>query len=140
MPTNRRRHYRVSLSDALSAHERALLTGGGRPGIPNPGMAASAIARPYSGYHRSIQAKAAALIQSIASNHGFADGNKRTATILLNLLLERSGFVLVFLPDDGEPNDALADMVLDVVNRRMSFEELVGWLGVRIRRRDRART
>ena len=108
--------------------------GGGRPGIPNIGMVESAIARPYSGYYRSIARKAAALVQSIATNHGFADGNKRTAVILLNLLLERSGYGLAFLQEDSDPDDAIADMVLRVVTRQMTFDELVEWLAVRIGR------
>ena len=128
------RHYRITLSDALSAHEKALSVGGGRPGIPNIGMVESAIARPYSGYYRSIARKAAALVQSIATNHGFADGNKRTAVILLNLLLERSGYGLAFLQEDSDPDDAIADMVLRVVTRQMTFDELVEWLAVRIGR------
>ncbi|MSO89334.1 MAG: hypothetical protein EXQ89_05135 [Rhodospirillaceae bacterium] len=49
----------------------------------NIGLIESAIARPYSGYYRSIVKKAAALLESMASNHGFADGNKRTTLILV---------------------------------------------------------
>ena len=82
MPTGRR-HYRLTLADALSAHERALRFGG-RPGVVNLGSIESAIARPYSGYHRAIGRKAAALVESMVGNHGFADGNKRTTLILLN--------------------------------------------------------
>ena len=43
----------------------------------------SAIARPYHGYHRLIQQKAAAPVHGIVRNHGFADGNKRTALYLV---------------------------------------------------------
>jgi prophage maintenance system killer protein len=75
-----KRHYRLTLADALSAHERALQTGG-LSGIPNIGMVESAIARPYNGHYQPIARKAAALLQSISTNHGFADGNKRTAII-----------------------------------------------------------
>lgn len=130
-----RRHYRITLSDALSAHERALSVGGGRRGIPNIGMVESAIARPYSGYYRPIERKAAALVQSVATNHGFADGNKRTAVILLNLLLDKSDYRLVFRPGDGDPDDAVANMVLGVVMRKMPYGSLVDWLRARIEKR-----
>jgi death-on-curing protein len=133
LPTSRRRHYHITLADALSAHDRALRIGGGREGIPNLALVESAIARPYSGYYRPIARKAAALVQSVATNHGFADGNKRTATILLQQLLHGSGYRLMFLPDDGDPDDAMADMVLAVVNRRLSFDEIVEWLRARVR-------
>lgn len=38
----------------------------------------SALARAYTGYHRPISRKAAAVLQSMAGNHGFTDGNKLT--------------------------------------------------------------
>jgi death-on-curing protein len=88
-----KRHYRITLGDVLSAHARALLTGG-RPGIHDLDALLSAIGRPYTGYYRPIARKAAALMQSIATNHSFNDGNKRTSIILLNLLLDRSGYRL----------------------------------------------
>jgi death-on-curing protein len=70
------------LGDALQAHDRAITDYGGLRGIPNLSMIESALARPYSGYHRLIASKAAALVESFAKNHGFADGNKRTTVIL----------------------------------------------------------
>ena len=51
------------------------------------------MARPYHGYHRLIHQKAAALVHAVVSNHGFADGNKRTALYLVELLVQRSGYV-----------------------------------------------
>jgi prophage maintenance system killer protein len=39
--------------------------------------------RPYNGYYRPIEKKAAALVESMGGNHGFIDGNKRTAVILI---------------------------------------------------------
>ena len=51
----------------------------------------SAIARPYSGYHRAISAKAAALLHSMVGNHGFVDANKRTAWLVVEILIDRSG-------------------------------------------------
>ena len=119
MPSGRR-HYRLALADALSAHELALLSRGGRAGILNLGLIESAIQRPYSGYYRSIHRKAAALVHSAARNHGFADGNKRTSLLLLMLLLKRSGYELA---DDGSPatNDAVEAMIVSVAEGLMTF-------------------
>ena len=132
MPTGRR-HYRLTLADALSAHARALRFGG-RPGVVNLGSIESAIARPYSGYHRAIRRKAAALVESMVGNHGFADGNKRTTLILLNLLLEKSGYRLT--PSEGQASvqREVEDMILDVARKRLSFDDLVVWFGKRITR------
>ena len=128
-----KRHYRVSLADALSAHKRAL-TFGGLDGIPNIGMVESAIARPYSGYYRSIERKTSALVHSMATNHGFADGNKRTTVIVMHLLLKKSGFRLVTKPRDGSLDQAVEKMVLAVVEREMTFDDLVDWFRARIRK------
>lgn len=65
--------------------------GGGRPGIVSLHMIESAIGRPYSGYHRKIAQKAAALLHSMVMNHGFADANKRTAWMLTEHLIVKSG-------------------------------------------------
>jgi death on curing protein len=107
----------VTLAEALRAHERAL-TFGGLAGIRDRGSIESAIARPYSGYYRSIEKKAAALVQSLAQNHGFVDGNKRTAVLMLFILLVRSGYTLRFR-DDATLNHEIEEMILSVVGRTM---------------------
>ncbi len=128
-----KRHYRIKLSDALSAHNRALDTGG-RPGILDLGRVEAAIVRPYSGYLRPIANKAAALVDAVVSNHGFVDGNKRTAVILMDLLLEGSGYRLTECADDDDLNDAVEAMVVATADGRMTFENLVDWFKRRVRR------
>jgi death on curing protein len=59
----------VTRGDALSAHAEALKYGG-LDGIGNFGLIDSALARPYSGYYRKIEEKAAALVESFSTNHG----------------------------------------------------------------------
>lgn len=122
------RHYRLTLADALTAHEEAL-SYGGRSGVSSLHLIQSAIARPYSGYHRGIHRKAAALLHSVVSNYGFVDGNKRTAWILVELLLERSGYSLN-IPDDA-PID---DLVVLVARGEFDFEMLSDWFQDRLRR------
>ena len=114
----------------MSAHKEAL-TRGGRPGVHSIELVESAIARPYCGYYRSIAAKAAALIHSVASNHGFNDGNKRTTLILLNLLVRQSGYDFT-MRDRKRLNEDLEWLILAVVGHRMEFDELVIWIGRRL--------
>jgi len=123
-----KRHYRVTLADALEAHEQAL-SFGGRPGISNLHLVESAIGRPYSGYHRTIARKAAALLESMVGNHGFTDANKRTAWLVTELLIDRSGYTLA-IPDDY-PVD---DIVVDVASGRMGFDKLNEWFKSNIER------
>jgi death-on-curing protein len=128
-----RAHYRLTLADALAAHEVAL-TYGGRPGILNQPSLESALQRPYSGYYRAIEKKAAALVQSVTGNHAFVDGNKRTCLLLLGLLLDRSGYRLA---KDGSPetNEAVEEMIASVAEGAMSFDEIYEWMAARIGKR-----
>jgi death-on-curing protein len=130
LPTSR--HYRLTLADALSAHERALYTGG-RDGILNLHLIESALARPYSGYYRSMAQKAAALAQSMATNHGFADGNKRTTLILTDTLITRSGYELVAVEGDIE---AEVEEPLLSVAAHLPFGEIVQWFKDRLRKTE----
>lgn len=133
MPTSRR-HYRVKLAEVLAAHEFAL-TFGGLAGIRDLGSIEAAIARPYTGYHRSAARKAAALVHSLALNHGFIDGNKRTALLMAYLFLRRSGYD-VDKADERRLNREIEDMILAVVDHRMTFDQITDWFSERILRVD----
>jgi death-on-curing protein len=118
----------VSLRDVLDAHERALETGGA-PGILSVDAIRSAIARPYSGYYRRIWSKAAALTHSLVTNHGFTDGNKRTALLTVHLLIERSGWTFARGTEHG-----IDDMLVAVAKRELVFQDVESWYRARLRR------
>ena len=90
----------------------------------------SALARPYHGYHRFIHEKAAALVHGIVSNHGFLDGNKRTALYLLEVLVQRSGYEFV------EDDNVIADTITSVARGETSYEDLANWFRTRLVRND----
>jgi len=117
----------VTLADALQAHDEAL-SYGGRDGVSSLHLIESALARPYSGYHRGLDRKCAALLESVVSNHGFIDGNKRTAWLFVELLIVRSCYFLA-IPDE-EPID---DLVVEVASGCMDFEVLRVWFREKLR-------
>jgi len=119
------------LEDAIEAHNTALLHGG-TPGIINLNSIQSAIGRPYNGYCRQIWKKGASLFESVCRNHGFTDGNKRTAVMLLLLLLERSGYDLQPRPNE-DINDAIEDLAVSVANGEMDISQIEQWLKERIK-------
>jgi death-on-curing protein len=125
LPTARRRYYRLTIADALEAHERALKVGG-LAGVLDQGRLEAAIARPYCGYYRSIAKKAAAITEAVACRHAFVDGNKRTAFLLAGLLVERSGYEL------RDPDLEAEEMLVAVVEHQISFDDLVQWFQQRI--------
>lgn len=119
------------MEEAIVAHDYALALFGGIGGIRDRGAIEAAIGRPYTGYYRTIAQKAAALTQSLACNHGFIEGNKRTALFMLNLLLTRSGYRL-HASSAQQLNAEVEQMILDLVEHRMSLDDVIAWLEERI--------
>jgi death on curing protein len=115
----------------LSAHDEAIKYGG-RDGVLDFDLIDSAIARPYCGYYRTISQKAAALVESMATNHGFLDGNKRSTLLLVNLLITKSGYRLS--GGAQRANEEVGDVILAVVKRQITFDELVQWFEQRLTR------
>ena len=83
---------------------------------------------------RSISQKAAALVQAVSGGHGFVDGNKRTALILMDLLTQRSGYELIPLADDGDFETVVEDLVVDLECHRLTLGQVVTWFEARLRR------
>ena len=57
----------------------------------------------------------------MVGNHGFIDGNKRTAWLLVETLVRKSGFVLDI--SDDEPID---DLVVNVACNKLGYDDLAG--------------
>ena len=66
------------------------------------------------------------MVHGIVSNHGFADGNKRTALYLVVLLVQRSGYEFI------EEDEAVADTITSVARGETGYEELAGWFQSRL--------
>ena len=74
----------VESSVVFAIHDRQLAEHGGRDGIRDRAMVESALARPaHLAHYGNPDAAdlAAAYAYGIAKNHGFVDGNKRTAWV-----------------------------------------------------------
>lgn len=79
--------------------DRQLSEHGGLEGVRDQGAVESALARPrnLAAYtDPDAAALAAAYAFGLASNHGFADGNKRTAWVVARLFLADNGQRLTF--------------------------------------------
>jgi death-on-curing protein len=81
----------------IHAHDRTIAIDGGRAGLSRPDLLDLAIHRPFiiAGIYDGPLEIAAAIAESIAHNHPFADGNKRTASIAISLILLDSNFRLL---------------------------------------------
>ena len=60
----------------------------------DPGALEAALLRPQTGYYEDVVAEAAALMESLAINHPFVDGNKRIAFAAADVFLRINGWRL----------------------------------------------
>jgi death-on-curing protein len=74
---------------------------GGMHGVRDKGAVEAAVFRPQTGYYNSLEEEAAALMESLANNHGFLDGNKRIAFIAADVFLRRNRFYIEVEGMDG---------------------------------------
>lgn len=89
----------IGAKTVYAVHERQLAEHGGLEGVRDRGAVDSALARPQNraAYHDpDASALAAAYAYGLARNHGFADGNKRTAWVVARLFLADNGCRLQF--------------------------------------------
>jgi death-on-curing protein len=111
---------------ALALHDEQLAAHGGLAGIRDRGLVESALARPANlvNYEAcdDIARLAAAYAYGIARNHGFADGNKRTALVTTDLFLMLNGYELVSSPVENVLT------ILSIADGSLSEEALTSWI------------
>ena len=101
----------LDLEDLLALARRLL---GDPPPVRDIGLLASAVARPQTSVfgqdaYPDIWTKAAALLQSIVSNHALVDGNKRLGWLATAVFLNLNG-----APVQRARNDDVYDLVIRV--------------------------
>src|ERR1700687_6004505 len=90
-----------TVAEVIEIHRLLIEEFGGLHGIRDQALLESAIFRPQSGYYNNLFEEAAALMESLANNHAFLDGNKRISFVLTDVMLRANGYFL-----DVEPVDA----------------------------------
>jgi death on curing protein len=109
----------------LAIHEAQIAEHGGSSVVRDPGLLASALARPQNAQAYSdfgAPGFAALYALGIIKNHPFVDGNKRVGVILLELFLEDNGFILTV--EDAD----LTALILAVAAGEMSDENFIQWV------------
>ena len=84
----------VTVADVLAFHSILIKRYGGTDGVRDMGALESALFRPQTGYYADLLEEAAALLESLAMNHPFIDGNKRVAFAVTDAFLRINGFAL----------------------------------------------
>src|SRR6266700_5095716 len=92
-------------------------------GVRDKGAVEAAVFRPQTGYYNSIEEEAAALMESLAKNHGFVDGNKRIAFTAADVFLRRNGFFI-----EVEGLDGHAFIVGSMERHEFRFAQILDWI------------
>ena len=73
------------------------------------------------------------MLEAIVQNHGFVDGNKRTATFLVFLLIGASGYVITPIDDYEDTDLGLENLVVDLAAGNIKRDVVTQWFALRCR-------
>jgi death on curing protein len=117
--------------DIRAIHNAQIARHGGLDGVRDQGLIESALARPQNlaAYDNPGAAElAAAYAFGIARNHGFHDGNKRTAWVAARVFLADNGCRLVFSQIEGY------QLMISIAEGTKGEVSVVAWFRDRIGR------
>lgn len=117
----------LSLAEVLSLHEQTIAATGGSFGVRDETLVDSALARPRAGFggfeaYPDVFSKAGVLLEGLIKNHGFVDGNKRTAVVITIIFLDRNGYCLL------AEQEALVNLAVSIAEDKIDADEIVIWL------------
>ena len=116
-------HAYPSIQEVIALHNALIDLFGGAHGIRDEGALASAIMRPQIGYYDTLIKEAAALLESLAMNHPFVDGNKRAALAATDVFLRLNGWSI-----DCDSLETHAHFMHLFETNSFRFAELAVWL------------
>lgn len=115
----------ISEDLVLAVHELQISEHGGASGIRDLGVLKSTLSRPHqkAAYGEpNVFDFAASYAYGLARNHAFVDGNKRTALVICETVLELNGYRLV-------ASDVACVLLMQAVAADdLTEEELAEWL------------
>jgi len=116
-----------SLEEVVAIHFRITEKTGGSQGVRDWDLLSSALGRPQATFggedlYPDIFLKAAAVVQSLSSNHPFVDGNKRTALATLEYFLHLNGLGIKATQREK------VDFTLWAENEKPNLEEIASWI------------
>jgi death-on-curing protein len=124
-----------TVAEAIEIHKQLVEEFGGSPGLRNRGRLEAALFRPELRYYNDLVEEAAALMESLANNHPFLDGNKRAGFLITDTFLRMNGF---FLDVDAVAADRFITEA--IARRQFRFALIRDWLRSRLRPLGKGRT
>jgi death on curing protein len=118
----------LTVGEVLQIHHQLIENYGGAHRLRDKGLLESAVFRPQTGYYNTIAEEAAALMESLANNHPFLDGNKRIAFAAAHTFLLVNGFDL-----EVRPLAAYKFMMHSIARGEFRFGPILEWINNHIR-------
>ena len=113
----------LTIAEVAEMHRLLIEEFGGSHGVRDQGGLESAVYRPQIGYYNNLAEEAAALMESLAINHAFLDGNKRTSFAVTDTFLRLNGFCL-----EVEPLQAYNFMTEAISKGEFRFDLIRDWI------------
>jgi death on curing protein len=117
----------LTIEQVIAIHKQLVDEFGGSHEIRDNNALEAAIMRPQIGYYETLHEQAAALMESLANNHAFIDGNKRIAFFATDTFLRLNGY---WINCDNEVTHSYFMMLFETNTFR--FYELLNWLDINI--------
>ena len=117
------RYQYPTVDETLAMHDALIEAYGGAYGVRDVGALESALMRPQTGYYDGILEEAAAMMESLAVNHPFIDGNKRVAFAATEVFLSANGYFI-----DCDDMEAYRLFMRLFETNSFRFRELLAWL------------
>lgn len=119
--------YFLTTQQAIDIHKQLIVTFGGAEGIRDINLVESAIMRPQIGYYETLNEYAASLMESLANNHAFIDGNKRIAFFATDVFLRLNGYWI-----NCEPDETYSHFIRLFQTNNFNYNELLSWLNLKV--------
>jgi death on curing protein len=113
----------LTIAEVLTIHKQQIDQYGGIDGIRDRGLLESAVFRPQTGYYNSAAEESTALMESLANNHPFLDGNKRVAFAAAHTFLLVNGFDLAV-----DPVSAFEFVMRSISSGEFRFAQILKWI------------
>ena len=113
----------LTTSEVLVMHSLLIRQFGGSDGVRDVGLLEAALFRPQTGYYSDIIEEAAALLESLAVNHPFIDGNKRVAFAVTDVFLRINGYEI-----NSTSQKIYSEMIRLFDEKEFDFENLEKFL------------
>jgi death-on-curing protein len=117
----------IDIQQTILIHKLLIEQFGGASGLRDKDGLEAALARPFQTFdsqelYPSAIDKAAAIIQSIVTNHPFIDGNKRTGYVIMRLILMENQ--LDILADEDEKYA----FVIQISEGKLNIDQIKNWI------------